>query len=34
VLLVTNLGDDAAEQPFKRLLDACIADHGAHSEAK
>jgi len=31
VLIVTNLGDDAAETPFKDLLTALIADHAAHA---
>lgn len=31
VLIVTNLGDDAAEAPFKDLLAALIADHAAHA---
>jgi len=30
VLIVTNLGDDAAEAPFKDLLTALIGDHAAH----
>ena len=34
VLLVTNLGDDAAEQPFRRLLEACVADHVAHADVQ
>lgn len=32
VLIVTNLGDDAAEKPFKELLDLLIADHVAHAK--
>ncbi len=32
VLIVTNVGDDAAEAPFKELLAALIADHAAHAK--
>jgi len=32
VLTVTNVGDDAAEIPFKQLLDALIANHAAHAK--
>ncbi len=31
VLIVTNVGDDAAEAPFKDLLAALIADHAARA---
>jgi len=31
VLIVTNVGDDAAEAPFKDLLAALIAKHAAHA---
>lgn len=32
VLLVTNLGDDAAERPFQELLNALMADHAARAK--
>jgi hypothetical protein len=32
VLIVTNLGDDAAEAPFKDLLAALVVDHAAHPQ--
>lgn len=32
VLIVTNVGDDAAEKPFHELLDALIADHAARAK--
>jgi len=31
VLIVTNVGDDAAKEPFERLLAALLADHAAHA---
>ncbi len=31
VRIVTNVGDDAAEKPFQRLLEALITDHLAHA---
>jgi D-alanyl-D-alanine carboxypeptidase len=31
-LIVTNVGDDAAEQPFEELLAALIVDHVAHGK--
>ena len=31
VLIVTNVGDDAAEAPFKELLVALVADHEARA---
>lgn len=32
VLVVTNVGDDAAERPFKDLVDLLVADHSARTK--